>query len=201
MCPRPSPSWLKYELIWRARRAASVTRLNFESTGSSSSSIGGFIIVSWSSAHSCADLLEAASAALIGHAVGVDQRRRDAREHSSTVLQVVVDHHVIGEVAPDRLLLLGLLQPLADLVIGIAASAQAALLLGPRRRQHEDAAPRRGTAVFTCWAPSTSISSTTSRSGGGVGVGRAVVVTEEFGPLEEATAADALFERGGSVKT
>ena len=47
MWPRPSPSWLKYELICRARRAANVTRLNFESTRSRSSSIGGFIIVSY----------------------------------------------------------------------------------------------------------------------------------------------------------
>src|SRR5436305_14575484 len=45
--PRLSPKWLKYELIWRARRAASVTRANFEATRSSNSSMAGFIIVSW----------------------------------------------------------------------------------------------------------------------------------------------------------
>ena len=31
MVPRPSPSWPKYELIWRARVAPRVTRRNFES--------------------------------------------------------------------------------------------------------------------------------------------------------------------------
>ena len=45
MAPRPSPSWLKYELIWRPRLAARVTRVNFESTLSSRTSIGGSIIV------------------------------------------------------------------------------------------------------------------------------------------------------------
>ena len=47
MWPSPSPSWLKYELMLRARRAASVTRLNLESARSSRPSIPGFIIVSW----------------------------------------------------------------------------------------------------------------------------------------------------------
>ena len=48
--PRPSPSWLKYELMLRARRAANVTSVNLESTLSSKLSMGGLIIVSWSSA-------------------------------------------------------------------------------------------------------------------------------------------------------
>ena len=45
MVPRPSPSWLKYELICRPRMAARLTRVNFESTRSSSSSTGGSIMV------------------------------------------------------------------------------------------------------------------------------------------------------------
>ena len=44
--PSPSPSCPKYELIWRARRAPSVTRRNFDSAWSRRPSIGGFIIVS-----------------------------------------------------------------------------------------------------------------------------------------------------------
>ena len=47
IAPRPSPSWPKYELIWRARLAPRVTRRNFESAASSKVSMAGFIIVSW----------------------------------------------------------------------------------------------------------------------------------------------------------
>ena len=47
MAPRPSPSWLKYALIWRARIALRVTSENLEPARSNSSSIDGFIIVSW----------------------------------------------------------------------------------------------------------------------------------------------------------
>src|SRR5205814_8205010 len=46
IAPRPSPSWPKYELIWRARLAPRVTRRNLESAASRRPSIGGFIIVS-----------------------------------------------------------------------------------------------------------------------------------------------------------
>src|SRR5207248_9672643 len=45
MAPSPSPSWLKYELIWRPRLAARLTRVNFESTFSRRSSMGGYIMV------------------------------------------------------------------------------------------------------------------------------------------------------------
>ena len=54
------------------------------------------------------------------------------------VCQVVVDDHVIGEVAPDRLFDLGLLQPGEHLVVRVAATAQATLLFGPGRRQDEE---------------------------------------------------------------
>ena len=39
LLPDPSLSWWKYELIWRARRDASVTSVNFESTRSRRSSM------------------------------------------------------------------------------------------------------------------------------------------------------------------
>src|SRR2546425_7542466 len=45
IAPRPSPSWLKYELICRPRLADRLTSVNFESTFSRSSSIGGDIIL------------------------------------------------------------------------------------------------------------------------------------------------------------
>src|ERR1019366_1244140 len=43
--PRPSPSWLKYELTSRPRLAARLTSVYLESTFSSNVSIGGSIIV------------------------------------------------------------------------------------------------------------------------------------------------------------
>src|ERR1017187_3680063 len=43
--PRPSPSWLKYELTSRPRLAAKLTSVYLESTVSNSLSIGGSIIV------------------------------------------------------------------------------------------------------------------------------------------------------------
>src|ERR1700677_709634 len=48
--PRPSPSWLKYELTSRPRLAARLTRVYLESTLSSSASIGGSLLVGLRSA-------------------------------------------------------------------------------------------------------------------------------------------------------
>jgi hypothetical protein len=44
--PRPSPNWLKYELISRARRADNVTRPNLDAVRFIKLSIRGVIMVS-----------------------------------------------------------------------------------------------------------------------------------------------------------
>ena len=110
-------------------------------------------------------------------------------------LEVVVDDDVVGERQADRLLVLGLAQPLGDLVArGRRARAGAA----PARRAIGGSTKisiASGRGALTCWAPSTSISSTTSLPGGGSGQRRAVVVAEELGPLQEAAVGDAVLER------
>ena len=63
----------------------------------------------------------------------------DDRQHLVDVsVEVVVDHDVVGDRQPDRLLVLGLAQAGEHLVVGVAAPAQPALLLVAGRREHED---------------------------------------------------------------
>src|SRR5690606_17264939 len=137
----------------RARRAASVTRLNFESARASRSSIGGFIIVSWLSA---IDQLLASGPRAWGSGRRIDSgwilpvsgrvgtgRQRplvgDDRQHLvDGALQVVVHDHVVGLGLADRLFELGLAEPGEHLVAGVAAAAQPALLLLSGGREHED---------------------------------------------------------------
>ena len=127
--PRPSPSWLKYELMLRARRAANVTSVNLESTLSSKLSMGGLIIVSWSSAIVLrAYRMQSVPAA--GLEAGSPACAVDDREHLvDGLVEVVVDDEVIREFPADRFFLLGLLQPGEHLVVEITTAAQATLLL------------------------------------------------------------------------
>ena len=111
----------------------------------------------------------------------------DDRQHLvDGAVELVVDDHVVGLLDPDRLLLLGLAQPGEHLVAGIAPSTQAPFLL-LREGGSTKISTASGYCFFTCWAPSSSISSTMS---GAVGSSSrwawgAVVVAEELGPLEE----------------
>src|SRR5262245_39758079 len=111
--PRLSPRWLKYELICRARRAASVTRANFESTRSRSSSMAGFIIVSWaarairhSSPKNSLIRIAVATSGTVARPLRVD----DLEQLVHGAVQGVVHHHVVGDRLADGLLVLGLAQ-------------------------------------------------------------------------------------------
>src|SRR5690606_29966091 len=128
----------------RARRAARVTRLNFESARSSSSSIGGFIIVSWLSAidqllasgpdgRARGRRIDSGWILPLSGRVGTGCQRPlvgDDRQHLvDRALQVVVHDHVVGFGLADRLFELGLAEPGEHLVARVAAATQATLLL------------------------------------------------------------------------
>src|SRR5215216_6887007 len=122
--PRLSPRWLKYELICRARRAASVTRANFESTRSSNSSMAGFIIVSWAAramGHSSPEnslmRLAAAGSAAAARPLGVD----DLEQLVHGAFELVVDHPVVRDGLAEGLLVLGLAQARRHFVRGVTA--------------------------------------------------------------------------------
>ena len=109
------------------------------------------------------------------------------------LVEVVVDHHVAAELGgPTGLLASALASRCATLSSGGSPRprSRALLDLAGDGRLDEDRAARRGSGRRTCAAPWTSISSTTSRPGGGSGSGRAVEVAEELGPLEEAAVGD-----------
>ena len=62
----------------------------------------------------------------------------DLDQLADGAIELIVDHDVVGHRQPDRLLFDRLAQALLDLVLGVAALAQPALLLLPRRREDED---------------------------------------------------------------
>src|SRR6478735_7917647 len=182
MCPRPSPSWLKYELMLRARRAARVTRENFESTVPSRRSIGGLIIVSWSMAI-VPDSLPAAG-------------RFDDRQHLvDGRVEIVVDHHPVGEFTPDRLFHLGLLQARQHLVVGVATPTQPSFLFVARRREHEDQQGVGIQALHLLGTVDLDLEDDVERVAGFRGR-TAVVVAEELGPLEKSALLDPALEAG-----
>src|SRR5579859_6216438 len=118
MAPRPSPSWLKYELIWRARLAARVTRVNLESTRSRSSSTGGSIMVGRRSAMNCQ---------LLGSAVALEY----TGDRPCGPVYLVVDDHRIGDGPTDPLLLQADGEALCDVGLVVAAGPQTGLLRLP----------------------------------------------------------------------
>ena len=153
MWPRPSPSWLKYELIWRARRAASVTRLNLESTR-----VEQLLdrrvhhrVVDASHQFSLLKRLcqcTATEAELGGHRASERRWSIDDRQHLvDRAVEVVVDDDVVGQRQPDRLLVERLAQPLGRPCPrgrrGRAAGAAAPRVTAAARRS----APPRGAAA------------------------------------------------------
>ena len=178
MWPRPSPSWLKYELMLRARRAASVTRLNLESTCSSRPFDRGLHHRVVALSHGPAPSVALNSPAILSTARQADQRHVrqdrpstsraaslaiDDRQHLvDRAIELVVDHDVIGQVTADRLFrsrpCAAGRAPCGRGRRGRAAGAPAPRATAAARRSGAPA----GYCCFTCWAPSSSISSTMS---------------------------------------
>ena len=180
--------------MWRARRAASVTRPNFESTRPRSSSIGGFIIVS------CERSMCVCQGSLSGNAdasslpCGRPGLVDDAQQLVDRVVEVVVDDDVVGQLrarsAPRS-------RP--------CAAARAPCPRGRRARAGDvPARSRVGGSTKIRIASSCSCLHLLGAvdldlehdvaAGGRLRQRRAVEVAEELGPLEEATVGDALLE-------
>src|SRR3954447_3611681 len=121
----------------------------------------------------------------------------DGDELVDRALQVVVHHDVVGDGLADGLFVLGLAQPLDDLVLGVTTAPQAPLLLLTRRRHHEDQ-QRLGMAVAHLLGAVDLDLEHHVLAGRRRRERRAVVRAEEVGPLEEARGADAGLE-GGTV--
>src|SRR5687767_7212790 len=116
--------------MFRARRAARVTRPNFDSTRSSSPSIGGVIIVSCERSMGDVDPfleVEGPGSEPSGGRGSLSGRRAgpidDPQQLVDRLVEVVVDQHVIGELETHRLLALRLAQSIGDLVLTIATLA------------------------------------------------------------------------------
>ena len=113
----------------------------------------------------------------------------DGEQLLDRLLEVVVHDHLVGDGQPDRLLVEGLAHPLGHLVLGVAPAPQAALLLLAARREDEDQEGLRVLATDLLGPVDLDLEHHVG-AGRGLGRGRAVVVAQEVGPLEEAAPGD-----------
>ena len=117
----------------------------------------------------------------------------DLHHLAHRALEVVVDDDVISDGETHRFLVERLLQALVNLVLGIAAAAQAPLLLLTRRGQDEDEDRLRVQGLHLAGAIDLDLEHHVALRRW-FGHGAAVVVVEEGRPLEEATGGDAGLE-------